>query len=613
MIAWLIGMALAAPVDIERARAAIEQDDPDAAVEHARIAVSEEPANWRAQQVYAEALASAGLTHRIRAELGPIADVDQTVAVVLAWHEARTATSSATAMAAISEAGETEADVASLALGALAVEGGNAAVAQAVLQDNPLPEALSVRLDALRTAGQDAEAIRLARDIQQAYPERPDLLAPLFGRGEASRALRRARARAVRDAHDLGANTEDAATGYRARTLLVAAGEAEPAQDVVDRLVRLGEPRLPPRRSYSPAMRRGIARGLGMQRNPSLPEGPPDEVRDIGISVAVALRDMGRIPEALAVWEALREQGDDSELATAHARQIVRTGRAAEAIGPAQDAVALALQPHARDMDRSDVRAWQHELATAYAVLAEVYLLDEQPDAALEPAVMASLLAPTSEHLRLRAVAFRTLGHEEASWTSLAISDALGGLAQAQLETSYPGVGFWADAARDAAERWSDQTGAELPQRDANALPERPERPIVNAPFPEWRAEQADYGSADLEGDVVVMAFWASWCGPCKRELPALDEMAQEWRGIGVRVVALSVDDQRRDYDRYLSRHPLAHVTPVYAPGVGERLGIGALPTTWVIDREGIARIFHQGFSDDSAERLDEEVRELAR
>ena len=150
-------------------------------------------------------------------------------------------------------------------------------------------------------------------------------------------------------------------------------------------------------------------------------------------------------------------------------------------------------------------------------------------------------------------------------------------------------------------------------RREQPELPERPERPIVNARFPDWHAEQADFGSADLQGDVVILAFWASWCGPCKRELPELEEKAEAWRALGVRVVALSVDDARRDYDRYLARHPLAHVTPVYAPGVGERLGVGALPTTWVIDREGIARSFHQGFSDGSIQRLDDEVRELAR
>jgi hypothetical protein len=89
--------------------------------------------------------------------------------------------------------------------------------------------------------------------------------------------------------------------------------------------------------------------------------------------------------------------------------------------------------------------------------------------------------------------------------------------------------------------------------------------------------------------------------------------MAEEWSQLGITVVALSVDDDRRAMDRYLSRHPLENITTVYGPEVGSRLGIGSLPTTWVVDREGIARIFHQGYGEGSAEQLDTEVRELAR
>jgi thiol-disulfide isomerase/thioredoxin len=601
MILLMLQLLWAAPVDIERARVALEQGDPVLAVEHSRVAVSEEPVNWRAQQVYAESLAAAGLTHRINAELGAIADLDDAVKVVLAWHEARTATSSATAMAAISQAGESEQELASLALGSLALEGGNAAVALSVLENSTLPEALSIRLAAAMAQADDRAAAGLAKTLMDIHPGRLDLLSPLFGRGEVSGAIRRSRTKVVKAAHALGTTSEDAAEVYRARTVLVAAGDGDRAADVVERLGRLGEAGVPNRRGYSPAMRRGMARGLAMQRTPELPDGPADEVRDIGISVALTLRDLGRIPDALNVWEALRERADDSELAVAHARQVLRTGRGEQAIGIAHEAIEMATMP------------WQHELATAYAVLAEALLSGERPDEALEPAVLASLLAPTAEHMQLRAVVFQTLGQREAGWTSLAAADALGARVQGTLEANYPGVGFWADASRDAAQRWSDTSDAELPQMDANDLPERPERPIVDAPFPEWHAAASDFGSSDIEGQVTVITFWASWCGPCKVELPMLDSMAEDWSDLGITVVALSVDDNRRAMDRYLSRHPLENIVPVYGPEVGSRLGIGSLPTTWVIDREGIARIFHQGYGEGSAEQLDTEVRQLAR
>lgn len=613
MIALLIGLIFAAPVDIERSRASLEQGDVADAVEHARVAVNEEPANWRAQWVYADALHAAGLEHRVRAELEPVAQVDPQIAVILAWHKARIAESSAGAMARISEAGESAEALASLALGALALESGNAPVASTVLAEVDLPEALSVRLAAAIAQGEDREAGRLVDALIRRFPERPDLMSPLFGVPDARSPLRRAQRQALRHAAALGTSSEDAAVVYRARTLLVSAGDDEAAEPVVARLVRLGEPELPPRRGYSPVMRRTLARGLAMQRNPSIPQGPRDEMRDIGVAVAISLRDLGRIPEALAVWTSLREQVDDSELATAHARQMLRTGRADEAAEIAQEAVQLALLPSQTDRDRSAVRAWQHELATAHAVLAEALLSAERPDEALQPAVFASLLAPTDQHLRLRAAVFQVLGQDEAAWSSLAVAFALGGNEAGALEGSYPGVGFWGDAARDAAHRWSDETGAELPRRDVGNLPERPERPIVDAPFPSWTAQGTDFGSESLRGQVVVMAFWASWCGPCKRELPEMDAKAAEWERLGVKVVAVSTDDQRRDYDRYLTRNPLARITPVHGPEIGARMGVSALPTTWVIDREGIARHFHQGYGPQAIDVLDAEVRQLAR
>jgi thiol-disulfide isomerase/thioredoxin len=93
---------------------------------------------------------------------------------------------------------------------------------------------------------------------------------------------------------------------------------------------------------------------------------------------------------------------------------------------------------------------------------------------------------------------------------------------------------------------------------------------------------------AAYRGDVVVVNFWASWCAPCRRELPLLDQWNKEWQGRGARVIAISIDKDVRKAKKFLDEMelslPVMHDGP---DGLARTLDIPAVPYTLLLDREG--------------------------
>jgi thiol-disulfide isomerase/thioredoxin len=101
---------------------------------------------------------------------------------------------------------------------------------------------------------------------------------------------------------------------------------------------------------------------------------------------------------------------------------------------------------------------------------------------------------------------------------------------------------------------------------------------------------------SDFRGKVVVLNFWATWCAPCKVEMPALDRLQAALGGPGFEVVALSIDRTGPDKPRaFLEQGGMSHLA-LYIDETGEsaiRVKAGGVPVTLILDREGreVARL----------------------
>jgi len=103
---------------------------------------------------------------------------------------------------------------------------------------------------------------------------------------------------------------------------------------------------------------------------------------------------------------------------------------------------------------------------------------------------------------------------------------------------------------------------------------------------------------ASLSGRVVYLDFWASWCGPCKQSFAWMQSMSDTYRAQGLTVLAVNLDVNQADADKFLRRfHPTFEVRFDPQGASAERYGVKGMPSSLLIDRHGVTRFTHVGFT----------------
>jgi thiol-disulfide isomerase/thioredoxin len=117
-----------------------------------------------------------------------------------------------------------------------------------------------------------------------------------------------------------------------------------------------------------------------------------------------------------------------------------------------------------------------------------------------------------------------------------------------------------------------------------------------------------------LKGKVVLLDIWASWCAPCKEEMPMLDEIAARLHRRGVEIIAVSVDEDRASAEAFVGTRPRWTLTLAHDPRqrIPDLLQPPKMPTSYLIDGAGVVRAINAGFDRADAARIEARLRELA-
>ena len=125
-------------------------------------------------------------------------------------------------------------------------------------------------------------------------------------------------------------------------------------------------------------------------------------------------------------------------------------------------------------------------------------------------------------------------------------------------------------------------------------------------------AAGANVRLSEYRGQVVLINFWASWCGPCRQEMPELDNIHQKYSGLGFTVFGVNVEQDRAMADKVLRDIPVSF--PILfddANRVSELYGVDAMPVTVLVDRRGEIRYLHRGYKPGYEDQYEAQVRAL--
>jgi len=132
---------------------------------------------------------------------------------------------------------------------------------------------------------------------------------------------------------------------------------------------------------------------------------------------------------------------------------------------------------------------------------------------------------------------------------------------------------------------------------------------------PAFSVAALDGGKIDLsqlKGKVVYLDFWASWCGPCRKSFPWMQEMQKRYGAQGLQVVAVNLDQEVAERDGFMKKlgfNPSFQIGLDPQGKVAENYHVKGMPSSYLIDANGITRLDHPGFREDNAAHIESAIK----
>ena len=114
---------------------------------------------------------------------------------------------------------------------------------------------------------------------------------------------------------------------------------------------------------------------------------------------------------------------------------------------------------------------------------------------------------------------------------------------------------------------------------------------------------------SDYTGKVVLLDFFASWCIPCRKSFPELESLHRQYESKGLVVIAVNVDEERKNADAFLQQFPHTMRVALDPKGaLAEAFDVSAMPSTMIVDRSGRIRYTHKGYTEKALANMHAQV-----
>ena len=119
---------------------------------------------------------------------------------------------------------------------------------------------------------------------------------------------------------------------------------------------------------------------------------------------------------------------------------------------------------------------------------------------------------------------------------------------------------------------------------------------------------------AQYKGQVVMINFWASWCVPCRQEMPLLENIYKKYKPLGFTLIGVNVEPDQKDAESFLKQTPVSFPVVFDAKSkVSGLYNVQGMPTTVFIDRKGNVRLMHVSYKTGDENLYMDQIRTLLR